>query len=136
MYMKAAVIYEAGGPQQLKIRQVPVPSVKEGWSLIKLKDSALTTLKFLHAKDCRRQFLSHASWALNVQEPSRNQQILSVCPQEPRSFLSWAKWDAPLTAAMLNTHYFPINKFTLFPAICPGLIWQPFPNPAIQPLAP
>ena len=33
MYMKAAVIYEAGGPQQLKIRQVPVPSVKEGWSL-------------------------------------------------------------------------------------------------------
>lgn len=46
MYMKAAVIYEAGGPQQLKIRQVPVPSVKEGWSLIKLKDSALTTLKF------------------------------------------------------------------------------------------
>ncbi len=37
MYMKAAVIYEAGGPQQLKIRQVPVPSVKEGWSLIKIK---------------------------------------------------------------------------------------------------
>lgn len=36
MYMKAAVIYEAGGPQQLKIRQVPVPSVKEGWSLIKI----------------------------------------------------------------------------------------------------
>ena len=27
MYMKAAVIYEAGGPQQLKIRQVPVLSL-------------------------------------------------------------------------------------------------------------
>lgn len=41
MYMKAAVIYEAGGPQQLKIRQVPVPSVKEGWSLIKIKGFSL-----------------------------------------------------------------------------------------------
>ena len=41
MYMKAAVIYEAGGPQQLKIRQVPVPSVKEGWSLIKIKGFGL-----------------------------------------------------------------------------------------------
>ena len=30
MYMKASVIYEAGVRQQLKIRQVPVPSVKEG----------------------------------------------------------------------------------------------------------
>lgn len=136
MYMKAAVIYEAGGPQQLKIRQVPVPSVKEGWSLIKIKGFGLNHSEIFTRKGCRRQFLSHASWALNVQEPSRNQQILSVCPQEPRSFLSWAKWDAPLTAAMLNTHYSPINKFTLFPAICPGLIWQPFPNPAIQPLAP
>lgn len=41
MYMKAAVIYEAGGPQQLKIRQVLVPSVKEGWSLIKIKGFGL-----------------------------------------------------------------------------------------------
>ena len=41
MYMKAAIIYEAGGPQQLKIRQVPVPSVKEGWSLIKIKGFGL-----------------------------------------------------------------------------------------------
>lgn len=41
MYMKAAVIYEAGGSQQLKIRQVPVPSVKEGWSLIKIKGFGL-----------------------------------------------------------------------------------------------
>lgn len=41
MYMKAAVIYKAGGPQQLEIRQVPVPSVKEGWSLIKIKGFGL-----------------------------------------------------------------------------------------------
>lgn len=37
MYMKAVVIYKAGGPEELKIRQVPVPSVKEGWSLVKIK---------------------------------------------------------------------------------------------------
>ena len=101
MYMKAAVIYEAGGPQQLKIRQVPVPSLKEGWSLIKIKGFGLN-----HSEIFTRKGLSPTV-----------------------SF-------APLTAAMLNTHYSPINKFTLFPAICPGLIWQPFPNPAIQPLAP
>lgn len=41
MDMKAAVIYEAGGPQQLKIRRVPIPSVKEGWSLIKIKGFGL-----------------------------------------------------------------------------------------------
>ena len=33
MDMKAAVIYEAGGPQQLKIRRVPIPSEKRAGHL-------------------------------------------------------------------------------------------------------
>ncbi len=34
--MKAAVIEEAGGPEKLEIRDVAVPKVKEGWSLIRV----------------------------------------------------------------------------------------------------
>ncbi|MFD1671664.1 zinc-binding dehydrogenase [Agrilactobacillus yilanensis] len=35
--MKAAVIYEPGGPKQLVVTQVPTPTVKPGWSLVKIK---------------------------------------------------------------------------------------------------
>lgn len=136
MYMKAAVIYEAGGPQQLKIRQVPVPSVKEGWSLIKIKGFGLNHSEIFTRKGLSPTVSFPRILGIECTGTIAESTDPSVCPQEPRSFLSWAKWDAPLTAAMLNTHYSPINKFTLFPAICPGLIWQPFPNPAIQPLAP
>ncbi|MGT2754984.1 zinc-binding dehydrogenase [Streptococcus ovis] len=35
--MQAAVIYEAGGPEQLFVENRPIPQVKEGWSLVKVK---------------------------------------------------------------------------------------------------
>lgn len=35
--MKAAVIYQAGGPEQLKVEMVQKPEVKPGWSLVKVK---------------------------------------------------------------------------------------------------
>ncbi len=35
--MKAVVIYEAGGPDKLIYTEVPKPSVKPGWSLVKIK---------------------------------------------------------------------------------------------------
>lgn len=34
--MKAAVVYEAGGPEQLKVEMVKQPEVKAGWSLVKV----------------------------------------------------------------------------------------------------
>lgn len=34
--MKAAMIYEAGGPEQLKVEMVKQPEVKAGWSLVKV----------------------------------------------------------------------------------------------------
>lgn len=34
--MKAAVVYEAGGPEQLKVEIVKQPEVKAGWSLVKV----------------------------------------------------------------------------------------------------
>lgn len=136
MYMKAAVIYEAGGPQQLKIRQVPIPSVKEGWSLIKIKGFGLN-----HSEIFTRQGLSPTvsfPRILGIEctgtiaestDPFRlptGTKVISFMGEMGRAF----------DGSYADTHYFPINKFTLFPAICPGLIWQPFPNPAIQPLAP
>lgn len=35
--MKAIVIKEAGGPEKLVYQDVPTPTVKEGWSLVKIK---------------------------------------------------------------------------------------------------
>jgi len=37
MKMKAVVIYEAGGPEQLKVETKEIPKVKEGWTLVKIK---------------------------------------------------------------------------------------------------
>ncbi|WP_129045426.1 alcohol dehydrogenase catalytic domain-containing protein [Companilactobacillus metriopterae] len=35
--MKAVKVFEAGGPEVLKITEVPIPKVKPGWSLVKIK---------------------------------------------------------------------------------------------------
>lgn len=35
--MKAVVVYQAGGPEQLKYVDVPLPKTKPGWSLVKIK---------------------------------------------------------------------------------------------------
>lgn len=34
--MKAAVVYEAGGPEKLVYEEVPTPRLKKGWSLVKV----------------------------------------------------------------------------------------------------
>lgn len=51
--MKAVVIYEAGGPKQLKLTEVPKPYIKEGWSLVKVKAFGLN-----HSEIFTRQGLS------------------------------------------------------------------------------
>ena len=35
--MKAVVIHEAGGPEKLIYEEVPTPTIKPGWSLVKIK---------------------------------------------------------------------------------------------------
>lgn len=35
--MKAVVIHQAGGPEQLKLEEVPLPSAQTGWSVVKIK---------------------------------------------------------------------------------------------------
>jgi NADPH:quinone reductase-like Zn-dependent oxidoreductase len=39
--MRAAVCVRAGGPEVLEIREVPVPAVREGWSLVRVKGAGL-----------------------------------------------------------------------------------------------
>jgi NADPH:quinone reductase-like Zn-dependent oxidoreductase len=39
--MRAAVCTRAGGPEVLEIRDVPVPAVREGWSLVRVKGAGL-----------------------------------------------------------------------------------------------
>lgn len=35
--MQAAVIYQAGGPEQFVLEERPIPQVKEGWTLVKIQ---------------------------------------------------------------------------------------------------
>jgi|tagenome__1003787_1003787.scaffolds.fasta_scaffold20987130_7 NADPH:quinone reductase-like Zn-dependent oxidoreductase len=39
--MRAAICVRAGGPEVLQIREVPVPAVREGWSLVRVKGAGL-----------------------------------------------------------------------------------------------
>lgn len=39
--MKAAVCVEAGGPEVLELRELPVPAVRQGWSLVQVKGTGL-----------------------------------------------------------------------------------------------
>lgn len=34
--MKAVVVHEAGGPEKLVYQEVPLPEMREGWSLVKV----------------------------------------------------------------------------------------------------
>jgi NADPH:quinone reductase-like Zn-dependent oxidoreductase len=39
--MRAAVCVTAGGPEVLQVRELPVPAVREGWSLVQVKGAGL-----------------------------------------------------------------------------------------------
>lgn len=39
--MRAAVCVSAGGPEVLDVRELPVPAVREGWSLVRVKGAGL-----------------------------------------------------------------------------------------------
>ncbi|MGW4526877.1 zinc-binding dehydrogenase [Amycolatopsis sp. NPDC004378] len=39
--MRAAVCVGAGGPETLEVREVPVPAVREGWSLVRVEGAGL-----------------------------------------------------------------------------------------------
>jgi NADPH2:quinone reductase len=51
--MKAVVIYEAGGPEKLIYTNVPLPQIKPGWSLVKIKSFGIN-----HSEIFTRQGLS------------------------------------------------------------------------------
>lgn len=35
--MRAAVVFEAGGPEKLVVMEVPTPEVKPGWTLVRVR---------------------------------------------------------------------------------------------------
>jgi NADPH:quinone reductase-like Zn-dependent oxidoreductase len=41
MTMRAAVCVRAGGPEVLEVHEVPVPAVREGWSLVRVRGAGL-----------------------------------------------------------------------------------------------
>jgi len=41
MTMRAAVCVRAGGPEVLEIRELPMPAIREGWSLVQVKGAGL-----------------------------------------------------------------------------------------------
>ena len=52
--MKAAVIYEAGGPEVLRMETRPVPVPQPGEVLIGLRPSVSTARSSLPGRGCRR----------------------------------------------------------------------------------
>ena len=57
--MKAVLVKEAGGPDVLQVVEVPKPTVKEGWTLVKVQGFGINIARFLLVKDYRRPFNSH-----------------------------------------------------------------------------
>ena len=39
--MRAAVCVRAGGPETLEIHELPVPAVRDGWSLVQVQGAGL-----------------------------------------------------------------------------------------------
>ena len=50
MKMKAVVIYEAGGPEQLKVETREIPKLKEAWTLVKIKGFGINRSEILQEK--------------------------------------------------------------------------------------
>jgi len=48
--MKVAVIYEAGGPENIKLEERPLPSQKNGWVLVKVKAFGLNRSELMTRK--------------------------------------------------------------------------------------
>ena len=69
--MKAIVIYEAGGPEKLIYTDVPTPTLKEGWSLVKIQGFGINHSEIFTRKG---------------QSPSVKQQVISIMGEMGRAF--------------------------------------------------
>lgn len=56
--MKAIVIHQAGDAQQLQIEERPIPALKEGWTLVKVKGLASTVPRYSRGKGIPPQLYS------------------------------------------------------------------------------
>ncbi len=65
--MKAAVIYNAGGPDVLKLEECPVPDVKPGWVLVRVRTFGLN----------RSELFTRQGHSPNVHFPAFRTQILA-----------------------------------------------------------
>lgn len=120
--MKAAVIYEAGGPEVLKIEQVSI-AVLRLHSLLPLTINQLSVqfqrlrqAKFLsglkllgsidrnysHDKVTAQMFLSHAFLELKLLDWSNQRQVVSF-RRAMWSPLLWVAWVVALTVGMRST---------------------------------
>lgn len=113
--MKAIVIHEPGGPEQLKYEDVPKPAVKPGWSLVKVKAFGIN-----HSEVFTRQGLSpsvHFPRILGIecvgeivestdQKLSVGQKVVSLMGEMGRDFDgSYAEY-----VLLPNRQIYPINS--------------------------
>ena len=68
--MRAIVVREAGGPEVLNLEQRPVPALKPGWSLVRVRARGLTTPRYSRVRASRPPSGSRASWESNAWERS------------------------------------------------------------------
>lgn len=113
--MKAVVIHEAGGPEKLIYEEVPTPTIKPGWSLVKIKGfginhSEIFTRKGLSptVKFPRVLGIECVGIIAKTTDPERlpeGQKVISIMGEMGRDFDgSYAEY-----ALLPNKQIYPIN---------------------------
>lgn len=64
--MRAAVCVKAGGPGVLEIRELPVPAVRDGWSLVRVKGAGLNRSELRTRQGLLAAAILSAHWSAVV----------------------------------------------------------------------
>lgn len=113
--MKAIVIHQAGNPDQLKLEKVPIPKIKEGWSLVKIKGFGINRSEIITRKGQspdvkfpRILGIECVGVVTKTTDPKRlpiGQKVISIMGGMGRSFNgSYAEY-----ALLPNNQLYPVN---------------------------
>lgn len=127
--MKAIVLRHPGGPTALSYEDAPMPKVKEGWTLLKVKGFGIN----------RSEIFTRNGWSPSVKLPRIlgiecvGEVVETTDPERLQKvklwFRLWVAWAERLTAVMQNILYCPMTISTRLTLSLPFKIWQPCQRP-------
>lgn len=114
MKMKAVVIYEAGGPEQLKVETREIPKLKEGWTLVKIKGFGINRSEMFtregHSSSVKFPRILSIECVGEIEETTssnlkKGQKIVSIMGEMGRAFdCSYAEY-----VLLPNKQVYPVN---------------------------